>query len=437
MGAQTKPEGCRVKADGSEFALLAAAAFGMLSVDEFLMESAFPTCDHVWTNARLLGQPAVDALFALGVKAGRIAALAPMRDLQVSPLNATDVRGAWITPGFVDCHTHLVWAGSRAPEIEMRLSGVPYAEIARQGGGILSTVRATRAAGEAELLEQARPRLQALTAEGVTTVEIKSGYGLTLADEIKMLRVARRLGELAKVNVRTTLLAAHAVPPEFAGRADDYVSLVCDEIIPAVAAEKLADAVDVFCEHIAFSVAQCERVFAAAQRHGLPVKGHMEQLSNLGGSQLAARFNALSVDHIEYLAPAGVDAIARSGTVAVLLPGAFYFLRETQKPPVDALRAAGVPMAVSTDLNPGTSPFASLRVMLNMACTLFGLTPAEALAGVTQHAARALGLHPQLGRLEVGQQADFLVWDIAHPAELVCEFGVSRLRQRVFKGAVT
>jgi imidazolonepropionase len=330
----------------------------------------------------------------------------------------------------------LIWAGSRAAEIEQRFRGVPYAEIAKQGGGILSTVRATRAAVEKQLLEQAMPRLQALMAEGVTTVEVKSGYGLTLADELKMLRVARKLGEVAKVNVRTTLLAAHAVPPEFAGRADDYVKLICDEIIPAAASEKLADAVDVFCEHIAFSVAQCEMVFAAAQKHGLPVKGHMEQLSNLGGSQLAARFKALSVDHIEYLDQAGVDAIAKSGTVAVLLPGAFYFLRETQKPPVAALRAAGVPMSVSTDLNPGTSPFASLRVMLNMACTLFGLTPDEALAGVTRHAAHALGLNGDAGEIAVGKPADFLVWDIAHPAELACEFGVNKLRHRVFKGEI-
>jgi imidazolonepropionase len=316
------------------------------------------------------------------------------------------------------------------------MSGVHYAEIAKQGGGILSTVRATRAASEEQLLERALPRLRALMAEGVTTVEIKSGYGLTLVDELKMLRVARRLGELEKVNVRTTLLAAHAVPPEFVGRADDYVRLICEQIIPAAVAEKLADAVDVFCEHIAFSPAQCERVFAAAQRHGLRVKGHMEQLSNLGGTHFAARFNALSVDHIEYLDVAGVKAIAQSGTVAVLLPGAYYFLRETQKPPIDALRAEGVPMAVSTDLNPGTSPFASLRMMMNMACTLFGLRPSEALAGVTTHAARALGMDGQVGAIEVGQQADFLIWDIEHPAELSCELGVNKLRQRVFKGVI-
>ena len=393
--------------------------------------------DSIWLNCRLAG--AADAgLHAVKVHAGRIAGIVPMQrhDSALTSERLHDARGAWLTPGFVDCHTHLIWAGNRAAEIEQRFRGVPYAEVAKQGGGILSTVRATRTADEEQLLEQALPRLLALMAEGVTTVEIKSGYGLTIADELKMLRVARQLGELAKLNVRTTLLAAHDIPPEFTGRADDYVNLICNEIIPAAAKEKLADAVDVFCEHIAFSVAQCERVFAAAQNHGLPVKGHMEQLSNLGGSQLAARFKALSVDHIEYLDQAGVDAITSSGTIAVLLPGAFYFLREMQKPPVAALRAAGVPMAVSTDLNPGTSPFASLRVMMNMACTFFGLTPDEALAGTTHHAARALGLHGQLGELAVGQQADFLVWNIEHPAELVCEFGVNKLRHRVFKGEI-
>lgn len=394
--------------------------------------------DSIWLNCRLPGA-ADTGLLAIKTRAGRIAGILAMASLDRAPMadRVYDARGAWVTPGFVDCHTHLIWAGSRAAEIEQRFRGVPYAEIARQGGGILSTVRATRAASEEQLLEQAMPRLQALMAEGVTTVEIKSGYGLTLPDELKLLRVARKLGELAKVNIRTTLLAAHAVPPEYAGRADDYVKLICDEIIPAAATEKLADAVDVFCEHIAFSAAQSERVFAAAQRHGLPVKGHMEQLSNLGGSRLAARFNALSVDHIEYLDQAGVDAIAQSGTVAVLLPGAFYFLRETQKPPVEALRAAGVPMALATDLNPGTSPFASLRVMMNMACTLFGLMPDEALAGVTRHAARALGLNGGAGEIAVGKPADFLVWDIAHPAELACEFGVNKLRQRVFHGDIT
>ncbi len=279
-----------------------------------------------------------------------------------------------------------------------------------------------------------RCRGSALADEGATTVEIKSGYGLTTADELKMLRVARRLAERVPVHVSTTLLAAHALPPEFAGRSDEYIALVCDEIIPAAAAEGLADAVDVFCERIAFSPAQCERVFEAARRCGLPVKGHFEQLSNLGGARLAARFGALSADHLEHLGTDDLPALAASGTTAVLLPGAYYFLRETRKPPVAELRAAGVPMAVATDLNPGTAPLCSLRLALNMASTLFGLTPEEALAGATRSAARALGLADRLGSLTVGRQADFLVWDVDHPSELVCEFGVPRLRQRVFRG---
>lgn len=403
------------------------------------MQDAFQAADRVWLNARLArtdNWPGGDRV-ALAVREGRITALASMSGLPYSSLpGAHDVGGAWITPGFVDCHTHLVWAGSRAREIEQRWQGVAYAEIARQGGGILSTVHATRAASEDELFELALPRLQALQAEGVTTIEIKSGYGLTLGDELKMLRVARRLGEIAKVNVRATLLAAHAVAPEFAGRADDYVRLICDELIPAAATEKLADAVDVFCERIAFSVEQCAHVFAAAERCGLPVKAHVGQLADLGGAQLAARFRALSVDHLEQLDAAGIEAIARSGTVAVLLPGAFYSLRETRKPPVAALRAAGVPMAVATDLNPGTAPLASLRLAMNMACALFGLTPDEALAGVTHHASRALGLQDSVGQLAVGQQADFLLWDLEHPAQLACEFGLHRPRQRVFKGEI-
>ncbi len=411
-----------------------------------VMPSALPNCDRFWINCRVANCSGAAAAAtgnthasALGVRDGRIALILPMSRVQMEELNGEviDAHGAWVTPGFVDCHTHLVWAGSRVREIEQQFCGVSYAEIAKKGGGILSTVRATRGATEAELEELSLPRLHALIAEGVTTIEIKSGYGLTAADELKMLRVARELGRRAKVTVRTTLLAAHALPPEFTGRADDYVKLICEEIIPAAVAEKLADAVDVFCEHIAFSTSHCERIFAAAQRCGLPVKGHMEQLSNLGGSRLAARFNALSVDHLEYLDQAGVEAIASSGTAAVLLPGAFYSLRETQKPPVASLRAARVPMALGSDLNPGTAPFASLRLAMNMGCTLFGLTPDEALAGVTRHAALALGLSVELGALAVGHQADFLVWDIEEPSELVCELGVNKLRQRVFRGEVT
>jgi imidazolonepropionase len=394
--------------------------------------------DQLWTNARLPSPPGDAPLWAIAVRGDAIAAALPADAPQLRNFHGTvhDCGGKWVTPGFVDCHTHLVWGGSRAAEWEMRLSGVSYAEIARRGGGILSTVRATRATSEDELFAAAVPRLRALMAEGVTCVEIKSGYGLTTADELKMLRVARRLGESFPVEVSPTLLAAHAVPPEYAGRADDYVSLIVDEIIPAAAAEKLVEAVDVFCEHIAFSVEQCERIFAAARRHGLAVKGHVEQLSNLGGAEVVARHRGWSADHLEYLDDCGVKALAEAGTVAVLLPGAYYFLRERQKPPVEALRAAGVRMAVGTDLNPGTSPFASLRLAMNQACVLFGLTPTEALDGVTKWAALALGRAGRLGALAPGMKADFLVWDVANPAEIVCHLGVTPLVQRVVRGRV-
>jgi imidazolonepropionase len=345
-------------------------------------------------------------------------------------------RGGVMTPGLFDCHTHLVYAGNRADEFEQRLEGVSYAEIAKAGGGILSTVRATRAASEEQLISASLPRLDALLAEGVTTVEIKSGYGLTVADELKMLRAARRLGELRPVRVVTTLLGAHALPPEYAGRADDYIRLVCDEMIPAAAGEGLADAVDVFCEGIAFSPAQCEQVFQAAQRHGLAIKAHAEQLSNLGGSALAARCGALSADHIEYLDEAGVQAMAAAGTVAVLLPGAFHCLRETQLPPIELLRRHQVPMAVASDANPGTSPICMPSLLANLACTLFRLTPREALAGMTAHGARALG-RPELGRIAVGAPADLCLWDIQHPAELAYAVQAGRLRQRLFNGAIS
>lgn len=372
------------------------------------------------------------------VEAGKVAGIWPAQAFpDALAQGAVEAgRGGVMTPGLVDCHTHLVYAGNRADEFEKRLEGVSYAEIAKAGGGILSTVRATRAASEEQLIAASLPRLDALLADGVTTLEIKSGYGLTQVDELKMLRVARRLGELRPVRVVTTLLGAHALPPEYAGRSDDYVSLVCEEMIPMAAAEGLADAVDVFCEGIAFSPAQCERVFQAAQRHGLAIKAHAEQLSNLGGSALAARYGALSADHIEYLDEAGVQAMAAAGTVAVLLPGAFHCLRETQLPPIALLRQYGVPMAVASDANPGTSPICMPTLMANLACSLFRLTPREALAGMTAHGARALG-RPDLGRIVVGAAADLCLWDIQHPAELAYAVQPGRLRQRIFNGAIS
>ncbi|ENM5770019.1 imidazolonepropionase [Vibrio mimicus] len=345
--------------------------------------------------------------------------------------------GKLVTPGLIDCHTHLVYAGSRAHEFELRLQGVPYQTIAAQGGGILSTVNATRQASEEELIELALPRLDGLLRSGVTSVEVKSGYGLTLKDELKMLRAAKALEQHRRVKITTTLLAAHALPPEFQGRSDDYIEHICQEIIPLVAQEQLATSVDVFCESIGFSVAQTERVFHAAQAHGLQIKGHTEQLSNLGGSALTARMGGLSVDHIEYLDEAGVKALAQSSTVATLLPGAFYFLRETQKPPIEWLRQHRVPMAISTDLNPGTSPFADLSLMMNMGCTLFGLTPEETLRGVTCHAAQALGYSFSRGQIAQGYDADLAIWNIEHPAELSYQVGVSHLHARMVNGELS
>ncbi|MEL4181046.1 imidazolonepropionase [Roseateles sp. PN1] len=343
-----------------------------------------------------------------------------------------DLAGAVITPGLIDCHTHLVYGGLRAKEFEQRLQGASYEEIARAGGGIRSTVSATRAASEDELFEAAAGRLRHLLAEGVTSIEIKSGYGLSLAAERASLRVARRLGEHFDVTVRTSYLAAHALPPEFAGRQDDYVSALCDWMAQ-LHAEGLIDAVDAFCEGIGFTPAQTRRVFEAAHRLGLPVKLHAEQLSDQGGTQLACEFAALSCDHLEYLSPAGIAAMAASGCVATLLPGAYYFLRETKLPPVQALREAGVSIAISTDHNPGTSPTLSLLLMLNMACTLFRLTPEEALRGVTVNAAKSLGLADR-GQLLAGQRADFCVWDVQHPNELAYFFGRNPLRQVVQGG---
>ncbi|WP_435103572.1 imidazolonepropionase [Arhodomonas sp. AD133] len=375
---------------------------------------------------------------AVLTRGDRVERLCPMHALTGADIDGAREAGSHgvVTPGLVDCHTHLVFGGNRAGEFEQRLEGASYAEIAKAGGGILATVRATREASEDALLEAARPRLQALIDDGVTCVEIKSGYGLTVADELKMLRVARRLGERLPVRVVTTLLGAHALPPEYKGASDDYIDLVCNEMIPAAVAEDLADAVDVFCESIAFSVAQCERVFQAARAHGLPIKAHAEQLSNLGGTAMAARYGALSADHIEYLDDEGVAAMQEAGSVAVLLPGAFHTLRETQLPPVGALREARVPIALATDANPGSSPMFMPTLMLNLACTLFRLTPREALAGMTAHGARALR-RPELGRLAEGAPADLCVWDVERPAELAYAVQPGRLRQRVINGEVT
>ncbi|WEK10306.1 MAG: imidazolonepropionase [Candidatus Pseudomonas colombiensis] len=346
-----------------------------------------------------------------------------------------DLQGAWVTPGLIDCHTHTVFGGNRSGEFEQRLQGVSYAEIAAAGGGIASTVRATRAATEDELFASAHKRLRSLLRDGVTTVEIKSGYGLDLASERKLLRVIRRLGEALPVSVRATCLAAHALPPEYKDRADDYIDHICSEMLPALAAEGLVDAVDAFCEYLAFSPEQVERVFKVARQLGLPVKLHAEQLSSLHGSSLAARYQALSADHLEFMTEDDAIAMAASGTVAVLLPGAFYFLRETQLPPMDALRKHGVKIAIASDLNPGTSPALSVRLMLNMACTLFRMTPEEALAGATLHAASALGMGRSHGSLEVGKVADFVAWQIDRPADLAYWLGGDLEKRVVRHGA--
>ena len=345
-----------------------------------------------------------------------------------------DCDGRWITPGLIDCHTHLVYGGDRAHEFELRLEGASYEELARAGGGILSTVTATRAANQDELAQSALPRLDALIAEGATTVEVKSGYGLSLDHEAKQLRAARALADHRRVTIRATFLGAHALPPEFAGDPDGYIDEVCKVMLPAIAAEGLADAVDAFCEGIGFSAAQTRRVFETARGLGLPVKLHADQLSNLHGAALAAGFGALSADHLEHTDDAGLAAMARAGTVATLLPGAFYFVRETQKPPIEGLRAVGVPMALATDSNPGTSPLTSLLLTMNMAATLWRMTVEECLAGVTRNAAAALGLLHDTGTLEAGKACDLAIWDIERPAELVYRIGFNALHARVWRG---
>lgn len=397
--------------------------------------------DRIWRNARLATlAPVLPGLGviergAIAARNGRIIYVGPEEGLPTKIAAETiDCEGRWITPGLVDCHTHLVFGGNRAREFELRLAGASYEEIARAGGGILSTVKATRAASEDELVAAALPRLDHLIAEGVTTVEVKSGYGLDLETEARMLRAARRLGAERDIGVSTTFLGAHALPPEANGDKEAYIDGLCREMLPAIAAEGLADAVDAFCEGIAFSIAQTERVFEAARALGLPVKLHADQLSNLGGAALAARHGALSADHLEYTDAAGAMAMAKAGTVAVLLPGAFYFIRETHLPPVDLFRKAGTRIALATDCNPGSSPLTSLLLTMNMGATLFRLTVEECLAAVTREAARALGKLNDIGTLEVGKSCDLAIWDIEEPAELVYRIGFNPLQTRVRRG---
>lgn len=394
--------------------------------------------DSLWRGAHIAtmknGLYSVIENAAIGVVGGRIVWIGEAQDLPVYEAQTEhDLGGGWITPGLIDCHTHLVFGGNRAGEFEQRLNGVSYQDIAKQGGGIASSVKATRDASEAELVASASRRLKSLMADGVTTVEIKSGYGLSLDSELKMLRVATELENQCPVTIKRTCLAAHAMPPEFDDK-DAYIDYLCESVLPKIATLGMADAVDAFCEGIAFSTDQVERYFKIAQSLGLPVKIHAEQLTSQGGTRMAASFKALSADHIEFIEEADVKAMADSGTVAVLLPGAFFTLKETQRPPIDLLRQYGVPMAIATDANPGTSPALSLRLMMNMACTLFALTPEESLAGATIHAAKALGMSDTHGSLEVGKVADFVCWDVESPGELSYWLGGNLVKHRVYQG---
>ena len=396
-------------------------------------------CDRIWKGARLATM-AGDGLGIvekglIAARDGAIVYAGPEADAPaLAAPDVVDCDGRWITPGLVDCHTHIVHGGNRAHEFELRLAGATYEELARAGGGIVSTMKATRTASEDELVASALPRVDALMAEGVTTLEVKSGYGLERAAEMKSLKAARRLGEVRPLTVTTTFLGAHALPPEAAGDKDSYIAAVCRDMLPAVAAAGLADAVDAFCEGIGFTPVQVAQVFEAARAHGLPVKLHAEQLSNLHGAALAARFGALSADHLEHVDEAGVEALARAGTVAVLLPGAFYFVRETQKPPVELLRRHGAHIALASDSNPGSCPLTSLLLAMNMAATLFRLTVDECLAGVTREAARALGRLDRAGTLEAGKSCDLAIWSIERPAELVYRMGFNPLHARVWRG---
>jgi imidazolonepropionase len=401
--------------------------------------------DHVWHNCRLAtlagGRPGLglieDGLIA--EKSGVIVYAGPRTDAPTGLEGAEliDCEGRWITPGLIDCHTHLVYGGNRAEEFELRLAGASYEEIAQRGGGIVSTVKATRQASEDELVSSAQVRLDTLIAEGVTTIEIKSGYGLELATEGRQLRAARRLGRENAISVKTTFLGAHALPPEYAGKSGSYISAICNEMMPALAKEGLIDSVDAFCENIAFSIEETAQVFTRARELDLPVRLHADQLSNLHGAGLAAQFNALSADHLEYADENSVAAMARTGTVAVVLPGAFYFIRERQAPPIELMRKHHVSIALATDSNPGSSPLTSLLLTMNMGATLFRLTVDECIAGVTREAARALGMFGETGSLEVGKHCDLAIWDIERPAELVYRMGFNPLHARVWRGQTT